>query len=122
MTFNFCSYWKILEILTDDGEVACYYSELMYAMCKRIYIQAQTNKERDIVRLNVEKESFPALVFAPQSPSSSLWWKAGVGSDSKDESGIGAFIEKAEQRAKYDEDIWTLYIEEVTITAPKPKK
>jgi hypothetical protein len=63
----------------------------------------------------MDNESFPAPVYAPQSTFSGQ-------KVTKDDTNIDAFITKAEQHAKYEEDMWTLQLDEVYVTAPRIEK
>jgi len=102
--------------MSTDGNGSFIVPKMDFPDSTTFIIRALDKKERENVRLNVTNESFPALLKAPVPiiPVSVA--------EAKDDPGNGAFMEKAEQRAKFDEDIWTLHIEEIKITAPKPKK
>jgi TonB-dependent SusC/RagA subfamily outer membrane receptor len=101
-----------------DGSFS--FGNLVFPDSSAFYIQALNTDGGDNVRLIVENESFPALVYAPQSPLPRLQTKEG---ETKDQSaGIEAFIGKAEKRTQFDADMWTLQLEEITITAPEVKK
>ena len=90
--------------------------ELDFPDSTTFYIQALTKDGGDNVRLTVNNESFPTLVYAPQSPASKS-----PETEETDVS-IDAFMQKAEQRAKFDEDIWMLQLDEVTVTAQRITK
>jgi len=87
------------------------------------YIQALNAKGNDNVKIDINDESFPGLVYAPQSPVKET--PAIVSEDKlttvtdSEVNGATVFMEKAEQRAMYDEDLRIYHIEEITITAPK---
>jgi TonB-dependent SusC/RagA subfamily outer membrane receptor len=67
----------------------------------------------------MDKESYPALVYAPQS----LLLKQKIkDTETKDASDFDVFITKAEQRAKYEEDIWTIQLKELEVSAPRIKR
>ena len=104
---------------STDGNGLFTIPELDFPDSTAFYMQASDNRGRDNVKLSVDSEQFPALVYAPQSSQSGIT-KTDV--NTKDESDSGAFMKKAEQRAKFDEDIWTLQLEEVAITARKVTK
>jgi len=80
------------------------------------YMLAVNKRESDNVVLVVDNESFPKPVHAPQSPFSRQKIKD---AEIKDEPGIDAFMEKAEQRAKFEEDIWAIQLKEIEITASR---
>ena len=92
--------------------------ELLFPDSTKFNISASNRNGRDNVRLTVDSESFPALKYAPQSPLPVNT----ITTETKNESDIIAFSEKAEQRAKYDKDIWTLQLNEVEVTAPRIRK
>jgi len=94
-------------------------SELEFPDSTTFYIRALDNRGRDNVKLTVDHESFPSLVYTPKSPTSIISLPA---AETKDEPGIGVFMEKAEQRAKFDEDIWMLQLQEVAITALRKER
>ena len=83
------------------------------------YIQALTRKGSDNNRLIVDKELYPTLVYAPQSPLSreKIIDSKIIDSETKD-----AFIVKAKQRVKYEEDMWTIQLKEVVVSAPVIRK
>ncbi len=74
------------------------------------FIQAKNRKGRENVELILDKETFPALKHAPHSFAPDL-------PEADQENTMDDFIKKAEQRAKYDEDIRTIHLKEVEITA-----
>jgi len=104
---------------STDGNGSFNVPNLSFPDSVTFYIQALAAKGSDNVQLTVENESFPALVYAPQSLLSRLKTKD---TETKDESNINAFMVKAEQRSKFDEDIWTLHLKEVEVTAPIIRK
>ena len=83
------------------------------------YIRALNRRGRENnVELFVDHDLFPRLTYAPQSPIPAVAKTITV----TGEEPVGAFMEKAEQRATFDEDIWKLQLEEVKITAPRIQK
>ena len=84
------------------------------------YIRAVNKNGRDDVKLFIDEVSFPKLVYAPQSPFSRQQAKDTETIDEPDDKNV--FIVKAEQRIKFDEDIWTQYLDEVVVTARKIEK
>jgi len=82
-----------------------------------VFIQALSrNGRNDLIKLSIDNEVFPVPVYAPQSPQSKSMI---TNAETKDDSLENTFIEKAEQHAKFDENVWTLYLDEVEVTAPK---
>jgi TonB-dependent SusC/RagA subfamily outer membrane receptor len=93
--------------------------ELMFPDSTTFNISASDRSGRDNVKLTVDSESFPAPVYAPQSPVSTIPVAVAEKNEKTD---VVAFLEKAEQHAKFDEDMWTLQLGEVEVTAPAIKK
>ena len=85
--------------------------DLLFPESTVFYIQALDKNGRDNVKIEMKAESFPVLTYALQRPL--------LRQKIKDESDENTFLTKAQQRAKFEEDIWTLYLNEVEITAPK---
>lgn len=81
----------------------------------RFFVQAKNQKGSEEVRLTLDPEQFPKLKHAPvnRSPGSASLAK---------ESDPFDFIRKAEQHAHYDEDIRSVNLEEVVVTAGKIEK
>ncbi|MDR2915042.1 MAG: TonB-dependent receptor plug domain-containing protein [Tannerella sp.] len=79
------------------------------------FIQAKNRKGRENVELILNKEQFPVLKYAPHSLTSGF-------PEADNENTMDDFMEKAEQRAKYDEDIRTIHLKEVEVTARKIEK
>ncbi len=76
------------------------------------YLQASDRKAGSQVEIVLNDEKFPALFHAMQSPTSST-------SETGEETQPDFFIAKAKLRVKYDEDIQTIYLQDVVITARK---
>jgi len=77
-------------------------------------IQALSKKGSDRVEIVVDKEVFPKPVYAIQSPFTETPL---VRHDQKNDSESNPFLTKAEQRARYDEDMWMIQLDEVEVTA-----
>ena len=91
---------------------------LDYPDSVRIILQAKNINEKDNVYLDVEKEKFPKPVYASNSPvltiqESLLRAKPNYREDD--------FLQKAAQRAKYDEEMRLIQLDEVTVAANKPE-
>jgi len=75
------------------------------------------------VKLDMDKESFPRPVHTPHlTPTGltpALSKGEGVETDNYPSQKTSDFIAKAEQRAKYDEDMRMIYLDEVVVTAPR---
>ena len=75
-------------------------------------IRALSNRGSNRVDLVVDNESYPAPVYAPQSP-------VFVETDDYPSPISNTFIVKAEQLANYDEDMRMIYLSEVKVTAQR---
>ena len=71
-------------------------------------INALSKKGSSEVKLDLDKELFPKVVYATQSPV--------------DETVENAFITKAQERSKYDDGMRMVYLSDVLITAPRTVK
>jgi hypothetical protein len=109
-------------ITSTDNNGFFTFQDLDFPDSTTFYIQARNNKrnERDSerVKILIDNEIFPEISYAPQSPIASMKPEE---TKTKEESVIDVFIEKAEKRADFEDDIWSMQIEEVAITAPKNK-
>ncbi len=83
----------------------------------KYFIQAKNQKGRPGVELALNPEKYPKLIHAPLSLSS------GNESDDQQTMSITDFLKKAEQRARYDDDMKSINLPEVTVKARVvPKK
>lgn len=89
--------------------------ELHYPDSVKFFVQAKNQKGSEGVNLIINPEQFPKLKHAPVSRSP-------LSADSAEESNPSDFIRKAEQRAQYDEDIRSVNLEEIVVTASKIEK
>jgi hypothetical protein len=80
------------------------------------FVQALTAKGSDDALLTIDKESFPGLVYAPQST-----FVRQKTIDELIENNV-SFISKAERRTKYEEEMWTITLKQVEVSAPVIKK
>jgi len=110
-------------IVTEDGgygmtstdeKGAFKFQDFEYPDSASFMIQALSNW----VKLDMDKESFPKPVHAP-GPTPTLPKGEGVETDNYPSPHTNDFIAKAEQRAKYDEDMRVIYLDEVVVTAPR---
>lgn len=81
----------------------------------KFFVQAKNQKGSEWVNLVINPEQFPKLKHAPVSRSV-------LSAASLEENNQFYFIRKAEQRAQSDEDIRSINLEEVIITADKMEK
>jgi len=76
-------------------------------------IQARSKKGSNKVELVLDREIFPKLIYATQTPVNEI---LSLDSEIKAEPEINKFIAKAEQRSKYDQDMRAIQLSEVVIT------
>jgi hypothetical protein len=95
--------------------------ELIFSDSTVFYIQALSKRGNDDIKLSVNHESFPGLVYAPQSPFVRQKKIDTRTVDDLAENNV-SFISKAERRTKYEEEMWTIMLKEVEVTAPVIKK
>ncbi|MDR0750566.1 MAG: TonB-dependent receptor plug domain-containing protein [Tannerellaceae bacterium] len=104
--------------LTDENG-AFRFTDFEYPDSTSYFIQALSKKGSKHVELVLNRESFPKPVHVPQSPPG----EAAVSQETtKGDDETNAFIEKAEQRSRYDSDMRVVRLSEVVITASKPVK
>jgi TonB-dependent SusC/RagA subfamily outer membrane receptor len=104
---------------TDDNG-AFLFTGFEYPDGTSYFIQAVSKKGSKHVELVLDRESFPQPVYAPQSPAIERTEPQETTTESAAET--NAFIEKAEQRSKYDSDMRMIRLGEVVITAAKVKR
>ena len=107
------------EVLTTDRNGSFCIPELDFPDSTTFVLRALNRNGRKNIRLIIDHEIFPISVFAPLNPITSMKTED---KEKKDESVIGDFIEKAVQRAKFDEDVWYLQLEEIAITAKRVER
>jgi len=101
--------------LTSTDENGLFvYQDFEYPDSTTFIIQALSRRGSNRVELVMNMESFPKLIHATQSPFVEI---PEIREETKNESEPNAFIMKAEQRSRYDEDMWMIYLDEVEITA-----
>ena len=101
---------------TTDKNGTFVFDNFEYPDSTSYFLQALDNKGFTIVELVLDGESFPKPVYAPQSPFVEI---PVIKKETEDDPEPNAFMVKAEQRAQFEDDIWTLQIEEVAISAPR---
>ena len=79
------------------------------------FIQALSKKGNSEVKLDLNRELFPGLVYAPQSPVTEV-------PAIKKETGGESFLTKAEERSKYDDGMRMVHLSELVVTAPQITK
>ena len=102
-------------VITETDSAGHFRFDLHYPDSTNLFISAKNQKGNDRVELVLNQEKFPILKHAAFNEllSSTSLDKADVTSD---------FIKKAEQRAKYDEDMRFIQLKEVTVTAHRIEK
>ena len=115
--------------LTSSDENGIFsYADFEYPDSTTYFIQALNSRGSNNVELVLDGESFSQLIHAPQSLTTEMSkLDKKTSNDStlfslpveEDIGGAFAFLEKVEQRAKYDEDIRIIYLNEVEVTAPR---
>jgi len=98
-------------VLETDAQGRIEIFGLDYPENTRIIIQAKNLSDKNFVNLDIEKEQFPNAVYAFQIKSA----YTSETSNKADE-----FLQKAAQRAKYDEDIRNIELGEIVVSANKP--
>ena len=99
----------------EEGEFL--FQDFEFPDSTSFFIQALNKKGSNQVELLVDGESFPKPIYAPQSPSVKDIKAEQIETESKSEP--DAFLAKAEQRAKFDEDMRLIHLSEVVITASR---
>ena len=107
-----------LGLTTSDASGAFLFNDFELPDSAYYFVQALNSRGSDRVKLEIDRESFPALVYAPQSPRLAPG-EGFIGKDTKNESETNAFIAKAEQRSMYDDDMRIIHLSEVEVTAPR---
>ena len=105
--------------VTADRNGSFTVPELDFPDSTTFYISALRKNGRDNVKLTVDRELFPAPVYAPQSPMSIILTPT---IETNEEPNINNFMVKAEQRANFDEDIWLLQFKEIEVMSSRIKK
>ena len=115
-----------ISILTKEGDFgltstdekgAFKFSDFEYPDSTSFFVQALNSRGSNSVELVLDDESFPAPIHATQSPHLTPALSKGEG-----ELEPNAFITKAEQRSRYDEDMWVIHLGEVEVTAQRIEK
>ncbi len=94
-----------------DTEGKFMFKDFEYPDSTTYYIRALNNIGKNRIELVVNKETFPKPIHAPF-----------VETDNEPSLSTNDFIVKAEQRARYDEDMWMILLGEVEVTATRIEK
>ena len=104
-------------MLTSTDEYGQFiFEDFAFPDSTKFFLQASNRKGNDNVVLDVNKESFPMLVHAPQSPFMEI---SVTGAETNSEPKPDTFLLKAEQRSMFDEDMRVYTLEEVVISAQR---
>jgi len=101
---------------TTDEKGRFVFRDFEYPDSTSFHISAVRKKGSSEVKLDLDRESFPSLIYASQSPVTTI--KETI----KDAPEKDAFITKAEERSKYDAGMRMVYLSEVVVIAPKIEK
>ena len=102
-------------MITTDEKGKFMFGGFEYPDSTGYFINALSKKGNDQVKLELDRESFPALIHAPQSSGTEITL---IKKEPADE----YFLTKAEERLKYDNGMRMIQLSEVTVTAPKIEK
>jgi len=107
-------------VTSTDQNGRFMFQNFEYPDSTSFFIQALGRRESDRVELVFDGETFPKPIHAMQSPYSppSLSEVGGaITEDMENEPEPNAFIVKAEQFARYDDDMWMIQLDEIEVTA-----
>ena len=103
-------------LTSSDENGRFLFQDFEYPDSTAYFVRSLSNRGSDRVELVLDRKSFPNLIHALQSPVSEISTKE---EEPKVESAPNAFITKAEQRVRYDEDMQVIHLSEVVVAAPK---
>ncbi len=103
-------------ILETDAEGRFKMYGLDYPDSTRIIFQAKNTNKKNNVNLDVDKEIYPKPVYAPNSPILRIVKNDHIETNNREDD----FLQKAAQRARYDEEMRLIELGEVSVTAKKP--
>jgi hypothetical protein len=114
-----------ISILSRDGDIGLtstdekgsfIFQDIEYPDSTSFFIQALGSRGSSRIDLVLDKESYPKLIYALQSPVAEI---PAISEETKSGPESDAFITKAEQRARYDEDMWVIHLGELEVTASR---
>jgi len=103
------------ETVTDSNGFFSIYAH--YPDSIKFFIQTKNQRGRTGVELIVNHEKFPALKHAPKSQLPFTFFRTEINNQLPAEVETSDFMNKAEQRAQYDEGIRMIQLSEVVVTA-----
>jgi len=107
-----------VETASTDKDGFFAFQELEFPDSTSFFIQVLDRRGRDNVQIVINDEQFPEPIDAPQSPHLTPTLSKGE-EVIKEGTESNALITKAEQRAKYDEEMRLIYLDEVAVTASR---
>ncbi len=108
-------------ITTSDENGRFRFQDFEYPDSTTYFIRALNQGENDRNEIILNEKSFPKPNHAIQSPHLSLREEV-LREETKNEPKTNDFIKKAEQRSRYDEDMWVIHLSEVAVSAPRIKR
>jgi hypothetical protein len=101
----------IFSLTSTDENGKFIFTDFEYPESTTYFLRAINNRGNDRVELILDQESFPKMIHAPQSP---IFVETGHAPSLAND-----FMMKAEQRARYDEDMWVIQLGEIEVTAQR---
>ena len=114
-----------ISIMTEDGfwgltltdeQGSFIFRDFEYPDSTSYFVQALNKRGSDRIELVLDRELFPPLIYALQSPITPI---SSIMEDTKNASKPSAFITKAEQRSKYNNDMRVIHLNEVEVIAQR---
>jgi len=102
-------------LTATDTEGKFLFQDFEYPDSTTYFLRVLNNMGNSRIELVVDEETFPKLIHAIQSPVI-------IEPDNDPSLPTNDFIEKAEQRARYDEDMWMIQLGEIEVTATRIEK
>ncbi|MDR0796000.1 MAG: carboxypeptidase-like regulatory domain-containing protein, partial [Tannerella sp.] len=108
-------------LTTTDEKGIFMFQDFEYPDSASFMIQALSRRGSSNVELVLDEEPFPKLVHAPQTPVIAIATNTALEEGEHTGSPIhtNAFIAKAEQRARYDEDMRVVQLGVIEVSAPR---
>jgi len=108
-------------LVSTDEKGSFVFQDFEYPDSTSFFIQALGRQGSSRIELVLNRESYPKLIHAILTPTLSHLTPA-LSKSGEGERESNAFIVKAEQRSKYDEDMWVIHLGEVEVTASRIEK
>ena len=101
---------------STDEQGAFFFKDLEFSDSVSFYIQPSGKSGNNQIKFIIDQEKFPPLIHAPQKPVAKI---SKIGEDSNNGIEPNSFIQKAKQRAKYDENMRIVNLSEVVVSAQR---